>query len=54
MIGDGIPDVQLARALGARAVAAGWGYVSPEKLRAESPDVVAADPLAAVAAVLDG
>ncbi len=54
VIGDGIPDVQLARALGARAVAAAWGYVLPERLRAESPDVVAAGPLAAVAAVLDG
>ncbi|HVT09005.1 MAG TPA: HAD hydrolase-like protein [Polyangia bacterium] len=54
VIGDGLPDVQLARALGARAVAAGWGYVSPDRLRAESPDVVAADPLDAVAAVLDG
>ena len=53
VIGDGLPDVQLARALGARAVAAGWGYVSPERLRAESPDVLAADPLEAVAAVLD-
>jgi phosphoglycolate phosphatase-like HAD superfamily hydrolase len=53
VIGDGIPDVQLARALGARAVAAGWGYVPPDRLRAASPDVVAADPLDAVAAVLD-
>ena len=54
VVGDGLPDVQLARALGARAVAAGWGYVSPDRLRAESPDFVAAGPLDAVAAVLDG
>jgi len=54
VIGDGLPDVQLARALGARAVAAGWGYVPPDRLRAESPDALAASPLDAVAAVLDG
>ncbi|MFL5308550.1 MAG: HAD hydrolase-like protein [Polyangia bacterium] len=53
VIGDGLPDVQLARALGARAVAAGWGYVSRERLLGESPDVLAADPRAAAAAVLD-
>jgi phosphoglycolate phosphatase len=52
VIGDGLPDLGMARALGARAVAAGWGYVPAERLRAESPEVVAADPAAAVAAVL--
>ncbi|HVV15864.1 MAG TPA: HAD hydrolase-like protein [Polyangia bacterium] len=52
VVGDGLPDVQLARALGARAVAAGWGYVSIERLRAEAPDALAGDPLAAVAALL--
>ena len=52
VIGDGLPDIQMARALGARAIAAAWGYVTVERLRAESPDVVAGDPLAAVAMVL--
>jgi 2-phosphoglycolate phosphatase len=52
VIGDGLPDVGMGRALGARTIAAAWGYVSAERLRAESPDVVAGDPLAAVAMVL--
>jgi phosphoglycolate phosphatase len=44
VIGDGLPDVKLARALGARAIAAGWGYVAAERLRAESPDALASSP----------
>ena len=52
VIGDGIPDVRTARAAGARAVAAGWGYVTSERLRAESPDYLAATPEEAVAFVL--
>jgi phosphoglycolate phosphatase len=52
VIGDGLPDMRMARALGARAIAAAWGYVPVERLRAESPDVVAGDPTAAVAMVL--
>jgi phosphoglycolate phosphatase-like HAD superfamily hydrolase len=52
VIGDGLPDVRMARALGVRAIAAAWGYVSADLLRAESPEVVAGDPLAAVSMVL--
>ena len=52
VIGDGLPDVRMARALGARAIAAAWGYVPVDRLRAESPEAVAGDPLAAVGMVL--
>ncbi|HXU60892.1 MAG TPA: HAD-IA family hydrolase [Polyangia bacterium] len=34
VVGDGLPDVQLAQALGTRSVAVAWGYVAPERLRA--------------------
>jgi phosphoglycolate phosphatase len=44
VIGDGIPDVQIARAMGAVAIAAGWGYVASDRLRAEAPHAVAATP----------
>jgi phosphoglycolate phosphatase len=53
LIGDGLPDVRAARAAGALAIAAAWGYVAPERLRAESPDLVAATPAEAIAFVLD-
>jgi phosphoglycolate phosphatase len=53
VIGDGLPDVGTARAVGALAVAAAWGYVPPERLRAEAPDLLAMTPAEAVAFVLD-
>jgi phosphoglycolate phosphatase len=53
VIGDGLPDVRTARAVGALAIAAGWGYVPPEQLRAEVPDLVAATPAEAISFVLD-
>ncbi len=53
MIGDGLPDVRTARAAGTLAIAAAWGYVPPERLRAESPDLVAATPADAIAFVLE-
>jgi phosphoglycolate phosphatase len=34
VVGDGLPDVQVARALGARSLAVAWGYVPPDRLRA--------------------
>lgn len=34
VVGDGLPDVQVAQALGARSIAVAWGYVAPELLRA--------------------
>jgi phosphoglycolate phosphatase len=53
VIGDGLPDVGTARAVGALAIAAAWGYVPPERLSAESPDLLAMSPAEAVAFVLD-
>ena len=43
-VGDGLPDVRCARALGARSIAAAWGYVTPDRLAAESPDALAHTP----------
>jgi phosphoglycolate phosphatase len=42
VVGDGLPDMRLARALGATAVAATWGYVPAAALAGESPAFVAA------------
>jgi phosphoglycolate phosphatase len=47
VLGDGIPDMHLAHALGARAVAAAWGYTARDRLAAESPAAIAATPIAA-------
>jgi phosphoglycolate phosphatase len=41
VVGDGLPDIRLARALGATAVAATWGYVPAAVLADESPVFVA-------------
>src|SRR5262245_61348729 len=53
VVGDGVPDVRMARAAGARAISAGWGYVTRERLAAESPEVVAESVADALAAILD-
>jgi len=37
VIGDGLPDVRFARAVGASAAAVTWGYVERERLAAEQP-----------------
>lgn len=44
IVGDGIPDVMLARALPARVVAAGWGYSARARLSAEHPTWIADTP----------
>jgi phosphoglycolate phosphatase len=41
VVGDGLPDMRLGRALGATAIAATWGYVSAERLTEEKPRFVA-------------
>jgi phosphoglycolate phosphatase len=51
VVGDGLPDMRLGRALGALTVAAAWGYVPEAQLRGESPALVAASFEAAVAAL---
>jgi len=40
MVGDGLPDAGLARALPCKGVAAGWGYADPADLLAAGADVV--------------
>ena len=52
VVGDGLPDVRLARTLGARAIAAAWGYLPADRLAAEKPDALAATPGDAVRLVL--
>jgi phosphoglycolate phosphatase len=42
VVGDGLPDMRLARALGATAVAATWGYVPAAALAGETPAFLAA------------
>ena len=54
VVGDGLPDMRMAHAVGARAIAAGWGYLAPERLAAESPDAVADTPADAPRLVLAG
>ena len=41
MVGDGLPDMRLGRALGATAVAATWGYVPAAALAGETPTFLA-------------
>jgi len=41
VIGDGIPDLRMAHALGCSSVAALWGYATPAALAAERPSHVA-------------
>jgi phosphoglycolate phosphatase len=43
-VGDGIPDVLAARALGCPIAAATWGYVPRDTLAAERPDWLIASP----------
>lgn len=38
IVGDGLPDVALARALGSAVAAAAWGYTTRDRLKAEKPD----------------
>lgn len=47
MVGDGLPDMRIARAAGAVAVAAAWGYTRRAALVNESPAHVAETPAAA-------
>jgi phosphoglycolate phosphatase len=40
LVGDGVPDVRLARAVGCRVAAAAWGYTDRAVLAAENPDAI--------------
>jgi phosphoglycolate phosphatase len=44
VVGDGLPDIRTAHALGARSIAAAWGYTPRASLAAESPTWVIGDP----------
>jgi phosphoglycolate phosphatase len=44
LVGDGLPDVRLARAAGCRVAAVTWGYTTRETLAAEAPDWLVEDP----------
>jgi phosphoglycolate phosphatase len=43
VVGDGLPDVRMARAIPCSIIAAGWGYVPLSRLQLESPTFVAAE-----------
>ncbi len=44
MVGDAVSDLAAARAAGVKAVAVAWGYQSPSRLAARSPDLLLQDP----------
>jgi phosphoglycolate phosphatase len=52
VLGDGLPDVRMARAVPCRAVAATWGYSAAAALRAESPTFMAISPAEAARFIL--
>lgn len=41
VVGDGLPDVRMARVIPCAAIAAGWGYTSMSHLQAEHPAFLA-------------
>jgi phosphoglycolate phosphatase len=49
LVGDGLPDVRLARAAGCRVAAVTWGYTNREALAAERPDWIVDAPAALLA-----
>jgi phosphoglycolate phosphatase len=49
LVGDGLPDVRLARAAGCRVAAVTWGYTPREALAAEAPDWLVEEPAALLA-----
>jgi phosphoglycolate phosphatase len=44
VVGDGLPDLAVARAAGSPAAAALWGYTDPDVLRAQAPAFTLATP----------
>ena len=42
VVGDGIPDLRMARAIPCHSIAAAWGYSQPAVLEAEQPSFLAA------------
>jgi phosphoglycolate phosphatase len=54
VVGDGLPDMRLARALGATAVAATWGYAPAAALAGEGPRFLAGSFGEAIALIRSG
>jgi phosphoglycolate phosphatase len=54
LVGDGLPDIQVARATGCAVAAVTWGYTSPAALQAEAPTFVLATPTAVGDLIVDG
>lgn len=54
VVGDGLPDMGLSRAIPCLAVAATWGYVAATRLAAESPAFMANSPSEAERFLLPG
>jgi phosphoglycolate phosphatase len=54
VVGDGLPDMRLGHALGARTLAAAWGYTPRASLAAEFPTWVLDDPSDALDLLLGG
>lgn len=44
MVGDGLPDVAVAKAYGCASAACTWGYVAPERLAREQPTFMLEEP----------
>jgi phosphoglycolate phosphatase len=51
LVGDGIPDMRLARAAGCRVAAVTWGYTPRAELEAERPDWIIEAPSAVLGLV---
>lgn len=54
MVGDGLPDLRMARAIPCPSIAAAWGYVPRERLQAEAPTQVAPTVAEATRLLLSG
>jgi phosphoglycolate phosphatase len=53
VVGDGLPDVAVARAVGCRVAACAWGYTPVEALRAEGPTFIVTRPDEVLPLVVD-
>jgi phosphoglycolate phosphatase len=54
LVGDGLPDIQAARAVGCAVAAVTWGYTSPAVLQAEAPTFMLETPAAVGDLVVEG
>ncbi|MEA2700424.1 MAG: hypothetical protein QOI66_4695, partial [Myxococcales bacterium] len=54
LVGDGLPDIQVARAAGCAVAAVTWGYTPPAALQAEAPTFILETPTAVGDLIVDG